>query len=80
MGVACSIKGHRIRFWSDGETMRWDCERGCGFEGEKRYATAEEAARYATAFDREDADDLGRRSPLSLLPLRLVRRAGDRKS
>ncbi len=54
--------------------MRWACERDCGFAGSKAYGSAAEAARYATAFDRETADDLGRRAPLSLLPLRLVRR------
>ena len=36
--------------------MRWSCERDCGFEGSKTYAERAEAARYATAFDREDAD------------------------
>jgi hypothetical protein len=54
--------------------MRWSCERGCGAEGAKRYPSAAGARRYAAAFDREDADDLGRRAPLSLLPLRLARR------
>ena len=66
--------GHRIRFWSEAETMRWSCERDCGFEGSKRYGSSAEAARYATAFDLEDAEKLGRRAPLSLLPLRLARR------
>ena len=50
------------------------CERGCGLEGSKAYASAGEAARYATALDRDDARDLGRRAPLSLFPLRLTRR------
>ena len=54
--------------------MRWRCARECGFEGEKRYASEDEARRYAAALDREDADDLGRRAPLSLLPLRFARR------
>jgi hypothetical protein len=36
------------------------------------YSTAEEAARYAAAFDREDRDELGRRAPpLGLFPLRM---------
>ncbi len=74
MPLACRVFGHRPRFWTEGETMRWACDRDCGLEGAKTYATAAEAARYATAFDHEAADDLGRRSPLSLLPLRLVRR------
>jgi hypothetical protein len=53
--------------------MRWACERGCGAGGCKRYATAAEADRYARAFDREDRRDLGRRAPVGLLPMRLVR-------
>jgi hypothetical protein len=74
MALGCSVLGHRVRFWAEGETMRWECARECGLEGEKTYGSASEAARYAAAFDREDADDLGRRAPLSLLPLRLIRR------
>jgi hypothetical protein len=62
-----------MRFWAQGETMRWECQR-CGIGGGKTYPTAADARRYATAFDREDRDDLGRRSPLSVLPLRLTRR------
>jgi len=54
--------------------MRWECNRGCGATGCKTYATAAEARRYASVFDREDRDDLGRRAPLiGLLPLRLWR-------
>jgi hypothetical protein len=54
--------------------MRWRCGRGCDVGGEKRYPTAEDAARYARAFDREDRDDLGRRAPLVAgFPLRLMR-------
>jgi hypothetical protein len=61
--------------------MRWHCERGCGAGGEKTYATPEEAARYAGAFDREDRDDLGRRAPLlGLFPLRLARLVRRRRS
>ena len=74
MPAGCAVLGHRVRFWTEGETMRWSCERDCGFEGSKEYASAAEATRYAGAFDREAGDDLGRRAPLSLLPLRLVRR------
>ena len=79
MALGCHVFGHRVRFWAEGETMRWNCERDCGFEGEKAYRSATEARRYASAFDREDADKLGKRSPLSLLPLRLAwrRRASD---
>jgi hypothetical protein len=53
--------------------MRWSCARGCGAGGEKGYATAAEAARFARAFDREDREQLGRRAPLvGLFPLRLM--------
>ncbi|WP_406730324.1 hypothetical protein [Streptomyces sp. NBC_01794] len=54
--------------------MRWQCARGCGAGGSKRYPTAEEAKRYARALDREDREDLGRQAPLvGLFPLRLMR-------
>ena len=54
--------------------MRWACARCGEAGGTKTYASAEEAARYAAAFDREDRDDLGRRAPLVAgLPLRFVR-------
>ncbi|MFE7894703.1 hypothetical protein [Streptomyces sp. NPDC057412] len=53
--------------------MRWHCVRACGAEGSKRYPTPEDAQRYAQAFDREDLSDVGRRAPLGLLPLRLLR-------
>jgi hypothetical protein len=74
--LACRLLGHDLRFRADGETMRWECARGCGEEGSKRYATAEEAQRYAQAFDRRDPAGAGRRPLLSLLPLRLFRRRG----
>ncbi len=55
--------------------MRWSCQR-CGGGGEKTYATPADAHRYASAFDREDRDDRGRRAPLiGLLPLRIWRTA-----
>jgi len=73
MSLACRVFGHRVRFRAEGETMVWSCDRDCGFEGSRVYRTAADARRYAAAFDREDADDLGRRAPLSLLPLRLGR-------
>ena len=54
--------------------MRWSCERCGGAGGAKEYASPEDAARFAAAFDREDRSDLGRRAPLiGLLPLRLWR-------
>jgi hypothetical protein len=72
--VRCRLIGHRFRFWSDGATMRWECRRGCGAGGSKRYASEPDAARYARALDREDRDDLGKRAPLlGLFPLRLAR-------
>jgi hypothetical protein len=81
--VACRVFGHRYRFTSDGATMRWTCQRGCGAGGEKEYVTSADAARYATAFDREDRDSIYRgRAMLSVLPLRLfhrLRHRGDRK-
>jgi hypothetical protein len=80
--LRCRLLGHRFRFSADRSTMRWDCERGCGAGGEKRYATPAEAERYARGLDREDRVDLGRRAPVGLLPLRLLRaaRRGGRRS
>jgi hypothetical protein len=75
MALRCKALGHQVNFWTEGETMRWDCERECGFAGAKTYADAATARRYAEAFDRNERDDLGKRAPLSLTPLRLVRRA-----
>ena len=55
--------------------MRWECARGCGTGGAKQYATTVEAARFAAAFDKHDADELGRRAPLiGMFPLRLWHR------
>jgi hypothetical protein len=72
--LRCRLLGHRFRFTSEAETMRWSCARGCGAGGAKRYASADDAQRYARAFDREDRQDLGRRAPLmGLLPLRIAR-------
>jgi hypothetical protein len=72
--LACRVFGHRWRFSAAGPVMRWECGRGCGATGSKRYPSAAQAARYAAEFDREDADALGRRPLLSLLPLGLSRR------
>jgi hypothetical protein len=44
-----------------------------GRAGEKRYPTAAEAVRNARAFDGEDREAIGQRTPLSLLPLRFGR-------
>jgi hypothetical protein len=71
--LACRLLGHRFRFRAEGGLMLWECER-CGAGGSKRYETDADARRYASAFDREDRDDLGRRAPLvGLFPLRLYR-------
>ena len=71
--LSCALLGHRYRFSANGATMHWACER-CGARGgEKTYGSAEEAARYARAFDREDRQQIGRRAPLlGLFPLRLA--------
>lgn len=76
--IACRLLGHRFRFWAEGELMRWECERGCGVEGTKRYPHEADARRYARAFDRTDGDDAGRRPIVSLLPLWLSRRNAGR--
>lgn len=74
MSVACTVFGHRYRFVADGSTMRWSCARCGAAGGTKEYASPDEAARYARAFDREDREDLGRRAPLVAgLPLRVWR-------
>jgi hypothetical protein len=54
--------------------MSWSCAR-CGQPlGSKAYGSAGEAARNATAFNRKDSADLGKRAPLiGMLPLRLWR-------
>jgi hypothetical protein len=62
--LACRVLGHRHRFRAEGATMTWACERCGGGGGSKTYASPEDAARYAKAFDREDREDLGRRAPL----------------
>ena len=60
--------------------MSWTCERCGTLGGNKQYASADEAAQFAGAFDREDRSDLGRRAPLiGLLPLRVWRAWRDRK-
>lgn len=77
--LSCRLLGHRPRFWAESETMHWRCERECGLTGEKRYESAAAASHYAQALDREDRDKLGRRSPISLIVLRLAR-LGRRRS
>lgn len=72
----CRVLGHRPTFRAEGPTMRWECARACGGgAGAKDYDSAEQARRFADAFNRPDADELGKRAPLiGLLPLRLWRR------
>jgi hypothetical protein len=78
--LRCRAIGHRFRFTSDGASMRWTCQRCHELGGVKHYTSAAEAHTYATALDREDRDDLGRRAPLIAgLPLRLVRLARRRR-
>jgi hypothetical protein len=80
--LACRVFGHSPTFTTDGPTMRWECERGCGQGGgSKGYDTAEEAQRYAAAFNTRDSANLGERAPLiGLLPLRLWRLVKRRRS
>jgi phage/plasmid primase-like uncharacterized protein len=79
--LACRVFGHRHRFRADGATMTWACERCGEGGGSKTYPTADEAALYARAFDREDRDDLGRRAPLVAgFPLRIVRAVRRRRA
>jgi hypothetical protein len=73
--LACRVLGHRFRFTSDGSTMRWSCQRGCGAGGEKQYTSSADAERYATAFDRDPRDAIYRgRGILSVMPLRVLQR------
>jgi hypothetical protein len=73
--IACRVFGHQPAFSADGRVMRWACARCGNPGGAKEYATAAEARRYAHAFNKRDADDLGKRAPLiGLLPLRIWRR------
>jgi hypothetical protein len=78
--LRCRLLGHRYRFSHEGCTLLWSCLRECGASADKRYPTAEEAERYARAFDRRDIDSLGRYAPLfGLYPLRLWRAWRDRR-
>src|SRR5690348_17314050 len=45
--LACRLLGHRPRFWSEGSTMRWECERCGQAAGSKEYESAQDATRYA---------------------------------
>ena len=72
--LACRVKGHQVVFTVDGPTMRWACERGCGEGGEKTYASAAEAERYAAAFNTRDSDKAHHHPTLSTLPLWVARK------
>ncbi|MEO9221064.1 MAG: DUF1660 family phage protein [Mycobacteriaceae bacterium] len=70
--IACQVFGHRYRFHADDATLHWACARCAAVGGSKEYPSAEQARKFAAAFDVEDSDDLGRRAPLiGLLPLRI---------
>lgn len=72
--LKCRIFGHDFSFRAEGPQLMWQCSRRCAVGGSKTYANEPLAARYASAFNRRDTDDLGRRAPLiGLLPLRIWR-------
>jgi hypothetical protein len=73
--LRCKVLGHDVSFAAHGEVMVWECRRGCGSGGSKRYASSAEAARYVAAFNTRGSDDLGRNAPLlGMFPLRLWHR------
>ena len=76
MTLACRVFGHQPAFRAEGHTMRWACERCGQAAGAKGIRLARpRRVRYAAAFNKRDADDLGKRAPLiGLLPLRIWRR------
>jgi hypothetical protein len=75
MPLSCRVLGHRPRFWAEGTTLHWRCERDCDDPGGTReYASAADARRIAAALDVEDRDGIGDRAILSLMPLKLARR------
>jgi hypothetical protein len=60
--------------------MHWECQRDCGAGGRKTYHSPAAAHHYASAFDREDRDQLGRRAPLlGMFPLRIWHKIHERK-
>jgi hypothetical protein len=77
--LRCRVFGHRYRFSATGAVMRWKCQRGCGAAGSKTYPSPAAARHYASAFDREDRDQLGRRAPLlGMFPLRIWHKLHER--
>jgi hypothetical protein len=74
MTWACRVFGHQPTFEVEGNTMHWACARCGEAPGAKEYGSPEDAQRFASAFNKRDADDLGKRAPLlGLLPLRIWR-------
>lgn len=55
---ACRVFGCKWRFWNEGPELHRSCER-CGTTAAKRYASAEQAARYARHLDREPRQPVG---------------------
>jgi hypothetical protein len=80
MMLRCRVFGHRYRFSATGTVMHWECQRDCGAGGSKTYHSPAAAHHYASAFDREDRDQLGRRAPLlGMFPLRIWHKIHERK-
>jgi hypothetical protein len=77
--LRCRVFGHRYRFSATGTVMRWECQRDCGAGGSKTYPSPAAAHHYASAFDREDRDQLGRHAPLlGMFPLRIWHKIHER--
>jgi hypothetical protein len=75
--LRCRLLGHRLRFAAEGTELRWDCARGCGAAGKRRYERAEDARRYARALSREPSTE---RRVLPGLPLWLADLVRGRRS
>jgi hypothetical protein len=76
MPLACRVFGHRPRFWAEGSTLHWQCDRDCDDAGGTRaYKSADDARRIAAALDVEDREGIGNRPIMSLMPLKLAKRS-----
>jgi len=73
MPLSCRVFGHRWTFAARDEEMTWSCARCGELGGRKRYPTAADARRYATAFDTEHERG-ERRFMLGAAPLWVWRR------
>jgi hypothetical protein len=71
---ACTVFGHRPRFWAEGSTLHWECDRDCVDGGTREYASPADARRIAAALDIEDRDGFGKRALVSMAPVRLAKR------